>query len=361
MKALRILRNYLCYCGIEKEDYNAVKKGAYVSNFKVWRILNILMTGVFAAFFTDTMFSNTLAENRIPYLVALIYCVIVTVLFFVINEESIVAQLLIYLSISVLFLFGAVISAKHPEFPATTFIVFMLITPMFMIDKPFFMGIELFAASVIFLIWMYNVKTYDIWVMDLVNVITYGFVGFFVHVVSNSIRIKEFVLTRTINIQKDIDDLTGIKNKGAITREINEYLEDDSKDKGIMFLLDIDHFKKINDTYGHDYGDVIINRLGVFFNDYFKNGEVVGRFGGDEFIFFIKDNDDVGVAVKTAKDIVSGAADSIKLPNEERISVSIGIALYHGLEKNYSEIFKKADMALYELKSTRTAQYKIYV
>ena len=104
------------------------------------------MTTVFGAFFINSMVSDMLVKNRIAYLAALIYCVIVTVLFFVINEESIGAQLLIYLSISVLFLFGAVISANHPEVPATTFIVFMLITPMFMIDKPFFMGIELFCC-----------------------------------------------------------------------------------------------------------------------------------------------------------------------------------------------------------------------
>ena len=101
VKALRTLRNYLCYCGIEKEDYNAVKKGAYISNFRVWRILNFLMTTVFGAFFINSMVSDMLVKNRIAYLAVLIYCVIVTVLFFIINEESIGAQLLIYLSISV--------------------------------------------------------------------------------------------------------------------------------------------------------------------------------------------------------------------------------------------------------------------
>lgn len=361
MKVLRIIRNYFFYCGIEKEEYEAVKKDAYVSNFKVWRILHCLITAAFAFLFLNSLFSELLAQNRMFYMFALIYSVIITVVFFILKPESFIAQLLIYLSISMLFLFGVLITSNKPELPATMFIVMLLITPMFMIDRPYFMGIVLSVASAVFLVWMYNVKSFTVWQMDLVNIIIFAVIGFFLHIIANSIRIKEFVLTRKINIQKDTDDLTGLKNKGALTREINEYLADEAKDKGIMFVLDIDRFKMINDTYGHDVGDVVISRLGKFLGGYFKNGEIVGRFGGDEFLFFVKDTDDAAVALRIAGDVVKGTAENITLPEKDKhVSASIGIALYHGAEKNYSEIFKKADMALYDLKSKRTEKFKIY-
>ena len=276
------------------------------------------------------------------------------------KKDSIIAQLIIYLSISILFLLGAFISKNRPDMPAATFIVFLIITPMFMIDKPYFMAFELTVASVIYLVWMHGVKSATAWNMDLVNTVTYGLVGIFLHIIANAIRIKEFVLTRKINIQKDTDDLTGLKNKGAVTREINAFLNDAAKDKGIMMLLDIDSFKAINDTYGHDVGDAVINKFGVFLGSAFTGGEIAGRFGGDEFIVFIKDTDDTAEAEKAVQKVISGAS-KIMLPDEQHgIGVSAGNSIYHGAEKNYSEIFKKADVALYKAKSDPDSRFSFY-
>ena len=133
---------------------------------------------------------------------------------------------------------------------------------------------------------------------------------------------------------------------------INEILADKDTPKGIMFLMDVDHFKSINDTFGHDVGDRVIYQLGSFLGKRFVDDEIAGRFGGDEFIVFIKDTDDQDVARNIAEDIISGAASNITLPDEnKKVSVSIGIAIYNGAEKNYSEIFKKADTALYRSKA----------
>ena len=360
MKVLKIIRNYVLYCGIEKDEYNAIKKDAYVSNYDVWRVLHCLMLAAFAFLFLLSTFFELMAPNRIYYLIEFVYSLGATCLIlFVLKKDSILAQFLIYLSISMLFLFGALIAQNHPELPSTTFIVMLLITPMFMIDKPYFMAIELTAASAIFLVWMHGVKPDDVWRIDCSNIIIFCLVGIFLHIIANSLRIKEFVLTRRINIQKDTDDLTGLKNKGCVTRQINLYMTDESKDKGIMILLDINHFKSINDTYGHDLGDSIIIQFGKMLTDVFNKNEIVGRFGGDEFVVFIKDTDSKDDACDAALRIINGSK-KIKLPDGEReITSGIGIALYHGKEKNYSEIFKKADVALYKTKADRTVKFSI--
>ncbi len=361
MKLFRTIRNYLCYCGIEKDEYNKVKKAAYVSNFRVWRILHCALIVLFAALSVASRFDGPMAGNGALYLCGLGYSIISTLVFFLAAEDSIFAQLWIYLTVSLLFLLSAFISQNHAEHPATTFIVLLLITPMFMIDKPFFMGIELVAASTVFLVWMRGVKLPEVWQMDVGNTAVFAAVGFFLHVIANSIRIKEFTLTRKINMQKDTDDLTGLKNKGALTREINAYLEDAAKDSGILFILDIDRFKQINDTYGHDVGDDVIAQLGAFLGRYFPGDAIVGRFGGDEFIFFVKDTNDRTTAGKIAREVLAGAAESVKLPDDRQtFGASVGVALYHGQEKNYSELFKKADTALYAVKPDPGKQYKIY-
>ena len=229
-----------------------------------------------------------------------------------------------------------------------------------MIDKPIFMTIELSLVSTILLIWMYGVKSYEVWMIDVVNVTIFTIVGIFLNIVANSIRIKEFVLTREIKIQKDTDELTGLKNKSALTREINDFLADVFTDKGIMFMMDIDRFKSINDRYGHDIGDKVIAQVGCYLGLTFNKNEIVGRFGGDEFILFIKDTDSIDALNNIADEIISGVSEHVKLPDpNEKIDVSIGAAIYSGHETNYSALFKKADIALYKTKADPNIRFYV--
>ena len=361
MKFLRKLRNYFCYCGIEKEEYQSLKKSAYISNFEVWRVLHFLMIAAFGTAFVISLIDPFMRMNAIFYGIWFGYSIAATVMFFVLKKDSIAAQLLIYLSISMLLLFGAFVSSNKRDIPSISFIAFLLITPIFMIDKPYFMSIELLVASAIFLFWMYFEKDFAIWRIDVINTVSYMLIGILIHIISNSLRIKEFVLIKKINIQKDIDDLTGLKNKASLTREINSFIEKDiSFKQGIFIVLDIDGFKEFNDTYGHDVGDEILAKLGDFLKSKFGNDEIVGRFGGDEFIIFIKNNADVKYATLVAQELSSSVGDYIELPNKkERLSISMGIAIYRGEEKNYSEIFKKADIALYKTKADRRYKYNI--
>ena len=362
MQLLKKIRNYFCYCGLEKDEYHEVKKSAYISNFEIWRILHLMMTIIFLALSIGSFINDLMGMNKWFYIGAFVYSFLAALLFFLIKKkDALWPQFIIYLSISVLFIFGCFITSNKPEIPAITFIAFLVITPMFMIDKPYFMSLELIVAATVYLVWMYFIKEPDIFKIDLANIIIFTFVGIFIHIVVNSVRIKEFMLIRVINTQKDTDELTGLKNKAALTREIGEFVESSNENKGLFFVIDINYFKVINDTYGHDEGDIILNKLGKYFKEKFVNDEIVGRFGGDEFIIFIKNTDDIECAKKIALEMYQEVEEAIKLPNEkESITISIGIAVYQGQEKHYSDIFKKADVALYKTKDNRSLKYSIY-
>ena len=361
MNVLKTIRNYYFYCGIEKDEYNAVKKDAYISNFEVWKILHFLMAAVFCLLYFASLQYSMMETNRWFYLIGFLYSVCAIVCFFILKKDSIVAQFLIYISMSFLFLFACFINLNKPQYNATTFIVLLVVTPMFMIDKPYFMTIELSVASAVFLIWAHGVKPIDVWQIDLVNAVAFTVIGSFLNVIANLLRIREFVLTRKIRIQRDIDEMTGLRNKGSLTREINEFLVDSTTKKGILFVLDVDRFKSINDIYGHDVGDNVIIQLGGFLGSIFTNHEIVGRFGGDEFIVFIKNTNDLENARKIAKDLVEGVSKNVLLPdNEKGVSISVGIAAYNGQENNYSEIFKKADTAMYKAKADPENRFFVY-
>ena len=362
MKLLRKIRNYFCYCGLEKNEYHDVKKSAYISNFEIWRILHLMMAVIFLALSIASFINDFMGMNKWFYVGAFAYSLVATLLFFLVKKkDALWPQFVIYLSISVLLLFGCFVTSNKPDMPAITFIALLVITPMFMIDKPYFMSLELIVAATVYLVWMYFVKNPTTFKVDLANIIIFTFVGIFIHVITNSVRIKEFMLIKVINMQKDTDELTGLKNKAALTREIGEFVESSDENKGLFFVLDINYFKAINDTYGHDEGDVVLNKLGKYFKEKFVNDEIVGRFGGDEFIIFIKNTDDIEYAKKVALEVYREVEETIKLPDEkESITISIGIAVYQGQEKHYSDIFKKADVALYKTKDNRSLKYSIY-
>ena len=126
-------------------------------------------------------------------------------------------------------------------------------------------------------------------------------------------------------------------------------------------MFDVDRFKTINDTYGHDVGDNVIEQIGKFLAVFFKKDEIVGRFGGDEFLIFIKGRDDSGFASEVANNMIKGISENVFLPDKGKIvSVSVGIAKYDGVEKDYKTIFKRTDMALYKAKADTEKRYCIY-
>ncbi len=350
MSVLRTIRNYFFYCGIEKDEYDALKKDAYVSNYRVWRILHFVMSFGFAVMFVSSLLTDLTRINRWLYLSLFFYSIAANCLFYVLKKDSIFAQFLIYVSICVLFLFGCAITRNHPDMPAVSFVVFLLITPMFMIDKPYYMTLVLFIASGVFLAWMRGVKPPEVWRTDCGNVIAFMFVGIFLHIIANAIRIREFVLTRTINIQKDTDELTGLKNKSALTREINAYLADGSNNRGTMFLLDIDRFKDINDTYGHAEGDRALRII----SDALRNATqrynfplFLGRYGGDEFIIIMhpgseKDIENLPAEIRAQIELGSNLQ---KIPYN--ISVGIGFDELRAGGDTFQQCQQRADHKLY--------------
>ena len=88
MKLLKKIRRYYLYCGIEKDEYNELKKDAYVSNFEVWRILHFIMFVVFLGLFVGSLGNEMMSVNRDYYLAFLLYSVIAIGLFSILKKHS---------------------------------------------------------------------------------------------------------------------------------------------------------------------------------------------------------------------------------------------------------------------------------
>jgi diguanylate cyclase (GGDEF)-like protein len=147
------------------------------------------------------------------------------------------------------------------------------------------------------------------------------------------------------------DALTGLMNRRAFDLGIEAAFADaDRAGAGrALALLDIDHFKALNDGYGHQHGDAALRLLGAAFAETCRANETVARYGGEEFVFSIDDAEAQGALAFAAR--MHGAAASLELESGP-LTVSIGICLRpHGSALGYEQALAHADAALYAAKA----------
>ena len=145
------------------------------------------------------------------------------------------------------------------------------------------------------------------------------------------------------------DFLTNIANKKAVTEELKKQ-EAAYKRYGINYsvvFFDIDHFKNINDTYGHDAGDVILKSLGLLFKRYARDIDLIGRFGGEEFVAILPNTEKEG-AYKFAEKLRVIIQKTKFMYKNTRINVTVSGGVASRNETNSSdETLKLADKRLY--------------
>lgn len=153
-----------------------------------------------------------------------------------------------------------------------------------------------------------------------------------------------------------LDSLTHIYNAGTVKAMIHEYLTQLPSPTGALILLDIDHFKDINDTYGHRKGDEALIRFSELLRGSFRSGDIIGRPGGDEFVIFMKSVKDEALLSQKCEALLTGVRQ-ISIGGTH-LSVSIGAALTReGI--SYATLYESADNALYEAKRKGRNQYCI--
>lgn len=149
----------------------------------------------------------------------------------------------------------------------------------------------------------------------------------------------------------ETDKLTGLLNKITFENICREYIQNISAGElAALFVIDLDNFKKANDTYGHQFGDLILKKFAEALRDNFKTDGIVGRFGGDEFVILLKNVADINFVTDKAREILKLARD-LHSDKDWHLSASTGISIINGNEKNYSEIFSAADKSVYVVKN----------
>lgn len=166
-------------------------------------------------------------------------------------------------------------------------------------------------------------------------------------------------MTQTLSARSDsleyaalTDGLTGMKNRRYFDDALNEYLDEFKRiDKPVgLMVLDLDHFKLVNDTHGHDVGDEVLRRVSQCLKDFTRYHDVAARVGGEEFAV-VAPNMDLDLLKKLAERIRKAVADlSIQKGNVHlKVTSSFGLAVWDGRESGEA-FYKRADKMLYTAK-----------
>ncbi|MDO4556217.1 MAG: diguanylate cyclase [Lachnospiraceae bacterium] len=154
------------------------------------------------------------------------------------------------------------------------------------------------------------------------------------------------------------DLLTALMNKGTIEQEISEYLK--ITETGLLFIIDLDDFKQINDTYGHPCGDNVLQVTAQCIQTVFCENALTGRIGGDEFMIFLPDVSSKNQAEQKCRSLFLTFENSLRAENLPVVTISVGIACYPENGSTFSSLYHTADQLLYKAKKGGKSQFYFY-
>jgi diguanylate cyclase (GGDEF)-like protein/PAS domain S-box-containing protein len=157
------------------------------------------------------------------------------------------------------------------------------------------------------------------------------------------------------------DALTGLPNRKLFSDRLHIALAQRNQEMIGVAMLDLDKFKNVNDTLGHDVGDLLLKAASKQLSAALRKGDTVARFGGDEFALILPNLKVIEDAVHVAQKIVDSFCKPILIDAHELlVTTSIGIAVYPENGTDEVMLLKNADIAMYQAKQAGRARYQIY-
>ncbi len=170
---------------------------------------------------------------------------------------------------------------------------------------------------------------------------------------------EEYEEKQELYKKAQLDLMTGVYNRATFETLAAEEMK---QGPGVLLMLDMDHFKPINDLLGHDTGDEVLRQVARLLKTHFRERDLVGRFGGDEFMVYVKGLREAGPILPQVENLLKEATLIFKGPNGEELTttLSIGIAELTAAGTPFATAYKQADTALYLAKNRGKNCYSLY-
>jgi diguanylate cyclase (GGDEF)-like protein/PAS domain S-box-containing protein len=164
------------------------------------------------------------------------------------------------------------------------------------------------------------------------------------------------------------DTLTGLPNRRLVMDRLSQALVSSTRNRqhGALLFIDLDNFKDLNDTLGHDVGDLLLKQVASRLLTCIREGDTAARFGGDEFVVMLESLSEVAeAAASQTEQVVEKILKQLNTPydllgKQHNSSPSIGITLFCGNQTSVDELFKRADVAMYQAKAAGRNTMRFY-
>lgn len=193
------------------------------------------------------------------------------------------------------------------------------------------------------------------------TVTLYGLDNNPVKTVGKLVNVQEHHTTiEKLTLRAESDSLTKIYNHTSMKEKVNRSLTAGGKRRlSALMYIDLDNFKAVNDTMGHIAGDQLLVRIAQNIQQLFRETDIVGRMGGDEFAVYVKDLRDMSMIGQKATSLIK-SINAMKLTGSDLfLSCSMGVAVYGKDGSTFDELYKSADKALYKAKKIKNT-YLLY-
>lgn len=151
--------------------------------------------------------------------------------------------------------------------------------------------------------------------------------------------------------QANMDDATGLLNKSAFKNETIRIISKKTNNYQSLFVIDVDDFKTVNDRYGHLQGDEVLKLIATVLKTHFRATDLIGRFGGDEFVVLMTEMNQKEMVAQKAKEVMEDLSQKCKSQLNIPVSVSIGITFFKEKD-SFDTMFQRGDKGLYKAKNT---------
>ena len=342
-------KKYLYTSGLEEGQYNAIKPAIYEDNREKLSTFSFLAAVFFGVMFFISFISNVMANNRMIYIVGIIFSIGIYLLAKLSkkNEKLIIVD--VYLFMLLLFWIGLHMSIiTTPNERTVTLIAVMLLGPIVFNDRPIRMIGCLGIFTVVSIIAVLQIKTGSVRESDVVNIFIYSILSMVASTYMTIVKCERHFIEQEVKRLSRTDVLTGLYNRNAFTEYTDKYNVQKMPDNFTVIYFDVNDLKGANDMLGHDAGDELIKAAAKCISDTFSKTGNCYRTGGDEFVTITELEE---AEVSKLCRLFEEKTESWIGRKVSKLRVSYGVACINEFpEADFTELQKVADKRLYQNK-----------
>ncbi|MGL5259579.1 MAG: GGDEF domain-containing protein [Lachnospiraceae bacterium] len=338
-----------CLLENEKNNINQTQQNIDISNQKMLTCFIF----IFSVILPFTILTTLVTHNSFLGITNYAFTQIPLLLLIILYKKNVFIKkplIGLYYIMSIAVLFGIMLSVYvYPHDRTTILLGIFCILPIIYIDKLMNKLVFELIAFLTHTIFSFFLKDHHLLIMDLINSIAFIIVGLFIGYAIQGIKISYFKLEQQLKYERETDILTGLKNRRKLYELFMDINHQQVDAPSSIIMMDIDHFKRYNDTHGHSMGDRFLSSFGRTLLELEKQFNIkFFRYGGEEFVAFLWDYD---LKHKEITETIRSNVETMKM--KHKCTVSIGYVNYSDFKDVHIEnLLELADLALYNAKNT---------